>query len=169
VQDLEREVREALSSVHDPEIPPCSITDLGLVERVAVTGDRVEVDLVPTFLGCPALEAIREDAEAAVRAVAGGRAVRVRFVPSPPWTTDRITPRGRAALRSYGIAPPGDPRSSPRPVPLAAVGAAREGAPCPFCGSRRTEVESAYGPTLCRTVQFCRSCRNPFEAFRPKG
>ncbi len=163
---LERDVWATLEGVHDPEIPPCSITDLGIVERVAVTDDAVEVDLLPTFAGCPALDVIREDTEAAVRASADGRDVRVRFVFNPPWTSDRITAEGHVALRSYGITPPGA-SGGPVVIPLASL-ARSEGTPCPFCGSRSTVLESAFGPTLCRTTHFCRACRNPFEGFKPK-
>jgi ring-1,2-phenylacetyl-CoA epoxidase subunit PaaD len=159
----ERAVWLALDEVHDPEIPPCSITDLGIVERIRISDEVIEVDLLPTFAGCPALDVIRQDAEAAVRAVAGHRGAIVRFVYAPPWTSDRITEKGRAALREYGVTPPGGAF-----IPLAAL--TRTGAPatCPFCGSDRTEMESAFGPTLCRSTHYCRSCRNPFEAFKPK-
>src|SRR5437867_8703822 len=88
---LERQIWAALSEVRDPEIPPCSITDLGIVERVSLTADTLEVELLPTFAGCPALDAIREDAEAAVRPLAEGRDVRVRFVYAPPWTDRKST------------------------------------------------------------------------------
>ncbi|MBI4259143.1 MAG: phenylacetate-CoA oxygenase subunit PaaJ [Actinobacteria bacterium] len=159
---------EALSGVHDPEIPPLPITDLGIVERVTVEDDAVHVALLPTFSGCPALDVIAEDVEAAVRAVAGRRPVTVRFVHSPPWTSDRITPAGREALRSYGLTPPGEGGSAPAFVPLAALSGARGTSACPFCGSDDTVLESAFGPTLCRSTHFCRSCRNPFEAFKPK-
>ncbi len=96
---VELRVWEALAGVHDPEIPPLAITDLGIVEAVRVSPDRVEVDLLPTFVGCPALDVIREDVEAAARDAAEGREVRVRFVYAPPWTSDRITPAGREASR----------------------------------------------------------------------
>jgi ring-1,2-phenylacetyl-CoA epoxidase subunit PaaD len=167
-RELEAAVWEALATVHDPEIPPCSITDLGIVAEVRATEDAVEVDLLPTFAGCPALDVIREDTEHAVRSVAGNRATQVRFVFSPPWTSDRITEAGRQALRSYGITPP-DGRNPRDPVviPLAAL-LPTEGATCPFCGSANTRMESAFGPTLCRATHFCRACRNPFEAFKPK-
>lgn len=160
----------ALSGVHDPEIPPLSITDLGIVERVQITEGAVEVDLLPTFSGCPALDVIREDAEAALRTVAGGRDVRVRFSFSPPWTSDRITPEGREALRRYGLTPPGRAGAGGRAfVPLSAVDRGRPGgAACPFCGSEDSVLESAFGVTLCRSTHFCRACRNPFEAFKPK-
>jgi len=147
------EVWRALAGVHDPEIPPCAITDLGIVEDVRVSDDAViEVDLLPTFAGCPALDVIREDCETAVAAAVPGHDVRVRFVVSPPWTSDRITPAGREALRTYGVAPASgdEPRG------------------CPFCGSRNTLQESQFGPTLCRATHYCEACRNPFEAFKPK-
>jgi ring-1,2-phenylacetyl-CoA epoxidase subunit PaaD len=165
--ELAASVWKALGAVRDPEIPPCAITDLGIVEAVRTPSGAVEVDLLPTFAGCPALDVIREDVEAAVAPVAGGREIRVRFVVSPPWTSDRITPAGREAMRSYGLTPP--PAGGRVVVPLTSVGrAGAEGVACPFCGSRETMQESAFGPTLCRSTHYCRSCRNPFEAFKPK-
>jgi ring-1,2-phenylacetyl-CoA epoxidase subunit PaaD len=162
----ERAVWDALAEVHDPEIPPCSITDLGIVESVRVFDDSVEVDLLPTFAGCPALDVIRQDVQMALAAVAGGRVTKVRFVYSPPWTSDRITDEGRAALQEYGITPPG---SGGAFIPLASLDRVHGSVACPFCGSNQTVLESAFGPTLCRSTHYCRSCRNPFEAFKPKG
>ena len=162
---VELAVWEALARVHDPEIPPLPITELGIVERVTVDDAAVEVELLPTFAGCPALDVIREDVERAAREVAGEREVRVRFVYSPPWTSDRITPVGREALRSYGLMPPG---AGGIFVPLASLSRPEGAVPCPFCGSDDTVLESAYGPTLCRTTHFCRACRNPFEGFKSK-
>jgi ring-1,2-phenylacetyl-CoA epoxidase subunit PaaD len=166
--ELERTVWGALAEVHDPEIPPCSIIDLGIVEGVHVSDDAIDIDLLPTFAGCPALDVIRQDSEAAVQRVAANREVTVRFVYKPPWTSDRITPEGHRALTAYGIAPPGDGDGGGHVlIPLAAL-LPSEGARCPFCGSANTVMESAFGATLCRTTHFCRACRNPFEAFKPK-
>ena len=168
---LERRVWEAVAAVHDPEIPPCSIVDLGIVERAEVMDSRIEVDLLPTFAGCPALDVIEADVRAAIHGVAGGREVRVRFIYSPPWTSNRITEQGREALRAYGVTPP-DVSSKPVGhqafVPLTALQATTPPLTCPFCGSRQTVPESAFGPTLCRTIHFCQACRNPFEGFKPK-
>jgi len=149
---VETAVRDALARVKDPEIPVCSITQLGLVERVEVTESTVDVTLLPTFVGCPALEEIRTDAERAAREAAPGHAVRVRFSLSTPWTTDRITDSGREALRTFGIAPP-----------LLQIAVS-----CPHCGSRDTTIEADFGPTPCRTIRYCNTCRNPFEGFKPK-
>jgi len=157
VSAIEVVVREAVARVKDPEIPVCTIGDLGLIETIEVSDDAVDVTLLPTFVGCPALEEIRADAETAARDAAGGRTVRVRFTLATPWTTDRITEAGREALRTFGIAPPGEAR-----VLQIAV-------PCPNCGSRDTALESSFGPTKCRTIRYCNACRNPFEGFKPKG
>ncbi len=163
--DIERSIRTALDGVTDPEIPACSITDLGMVERVAVRVDAIEVDLLPTFVGCPAQDLIGADVTQAVRAVAEDLEVRVRFVLDPPWTTDRITARGRERLREVGIAPHWDRPAGLVAVPLMAT----SGVPCPFCGSAETVMESSWGPTPCRAQHWCRSCRNPFEGFKEKS
>jgi ring-1,2-phenylacetyl-CoA epoxidase subunit PaaD len=152
VNPIETAVRDALSGVKDPEIPVCTIEDLGLIERVEVGRDSVEVTLLPTFVGCPALEEIRADAEQAVRDAVPGREVRVRFTLETPWTTDRITEAGREALRTFGIAPP-----------LLQIKL-----PCPNCGSLDTTIEAPFGPTPCRTIRYCNGCRNPFEGFKTK-
>ncbi|MBX6349894.1 MAG: phenylacetate-CoA oxygenase subunit PaaJ [Clostridia bacterium] len=155
-EGLVERVREALATVHDPEIPSVSIVDLGLVETVrADEAGRVEVELLPTFTGCPALDIIALEAERAVRATPGVRSAEVRFVLHPAWTTDRISPEGRRRLREFGIAPPAP--SAARPAPDVA---------CPFCGSKDTVVESAFGPTRCRSIYYCRACRNPFEKIK---
>ena len=165
-QALELAAWDALSAVHDPEIPPVSITDLGIVDRIVVSDEAVEIDLLPTFAGCPALDVIKEDCEQAVRDVVAPREVRVRFVYTKAWTSDRITPEGQEAMRSYGLTPPGH---GPVFVPLTMTRRVAGVAMCPFCGSADTVQDSAFGPTLCRSTHFCRACRNPFEAFKPKG
>jgi ring-1,2-phenylacetyl-CoA epoxidase subunit PaaD len=169
---LERRVWEAVAAVHDPEIPPCSIVDLGIVERVEVSASAIEVDLLPTFSGCPALDVIEADVRAALEAVADDKDVLVRFVYSPPWTSDRITEEGREALEAYGLTPPDlatKPSGHRAFVPLTALQEAAPPLICPFCGSRQTVLESQFGPTLCRTIHFCQACRNPFEGFKPKA
>jgi ring-1,2-phenylacetyl-CoA epoxidase subunit PaaD len=163
-RSLESRLREALAAIPDPEIPACSIVDLGMVERVEATAQRVEVDLLPTFIGCPAKDIIGEEVERAARGVVGEREVRIRFVYDPPWTTDRITDRGKEALRSFGISPHWERGGKPVALPLLT----RAGVACPYCGSTETVTESAFGPTPCRTVHFCRRCRNPFEGFKTK-
>jgi ring-1,2-phenylacetyl-CoA epoxidase subunit PaaD len=144
-----------------------SIVDLGIVHRVEVAADdgRIRVEILPTFIGCPALELIKT--AIAERLAGFGRPVEVTATFEIPWTSERITPAGRAALLAAGIAPPGaDSADSTR---LAAGGLIdlEPRVPCPHCGSRRTRLENVFGPTQCRTIRYCADCRQPFEAIKP--
>jgi ring-1,2-phenylacetyl-CoA epoxidase subunit PaaD len=152
-------VRAALADVSDPEIPVVSIVDLGMVEDVEVAADGIRVALLPTFVGCPALDVIRAAVERRLQVF--GRPVEVRFDYRVPWTSDRITPEGGAKLRASGFAPPAPSRPD-QPV-LVQLG---EPVACPNCGSRRTVLENAFGPAQCRAIHHCADCRQPFEAFK---
>jgi ring-1,2-phenylacetyl-CoA epoxidase subunit PaaD len=153
-------VRAALADVADPEIPVVSVLDLGMVETIEVGPDAIRVELLPTFVGCPALEVIRIAVE--TRLGAFGRPVDVRFGFRVPWSSDRITPQGRARLSAAGFAPP-TPTQPGLPV-LVQLGLP---VPCPNCGSKRTVLENAFGPTQCRAIHHCTDCRQPFERFKP--
>jgi ring-1,2-phenylacetyl-CoA epoxidase subunit PaaD len=160
----ETAVREALAKVMDPELPVLSVVDLGIVHRVEVApGDGpIRVEILPTFVGCPALELIKTNI--ALRLGAFGRPVVVTATFEVPWTSERISPEGRRALLDAGIAPPeGDPLgiTSGGLIDLAPR------VPCPHCGSRRTVLENVFGPTQCRTIRYCADCRQPFEAIKP--
>jgi ring-1,2-phenylacetyl-CoA epoxidase subunit PaaD len=150
----------ALAEVTDPEIPVVSLVDLGIVKSVAVEGRRVRIELTPTFMGCPALDRMRADLAEAVERVGGEPQVDV--VLDDSWSTDRITPEGREKLREAGFAPP-----APRPAgPLQLVELQRGSFRCPYCGSTETRLENLFGPTPCRSIRYCESCRQPFEQFK---
>jgi ring-1,2-phenylacetyl-CoA epoxidase subunit PaaD len=158
-------VLAALHEVADPEIPAVSIVELGMIEGVQVDRTGIRVELVPTFVGCPAIELIRSNVEDRLSRFC--RPVRVEVTWDTPWSSDRISPSGRAKLRRSGFAPP--PRLRPgRALPMV-DGNVVDLAPvaCPYCGSRRTRLESVFGPTQCRSVRYCADCRQPFEAFKP--
>ena len=150
----------ALDEIPDPEIPVISLVDLGVVRDVQVDGDRVHVEFTPTFLGCPALEVMRDRMTEAIEGLGGEAEVEV--VADDSWSTDRITPEGREKLRAAGFAPP-VPRTAetPRLVQLER-GAFR----CPYCGSTDTKLENIFGPTPCRSLRYCNACRQPFEQFK---
>ena len=158
----ETEVWEALAEVPDPEIPVVSVVDLGLVHRVELDGGRLRVELLPTFVGCPALELIRRSV--ADRLAGMATEVEVEMTFAAPWTSDRITAEGRRKLHDSGFAPPG-PAPSPD-GPLFATITTRPRAACPWCGSDDTALENLFGPTLCRTLFWCNRCRQPFEQFK---
>jgi ring-1,2-phenylacetyl-CoA epoxidase subunit PaaD len=165
VRTLTREaVWEALAEVPDPEIPVVSVVDLGLVHSVELDGERLRVELLPTFVGCPALELIRRSVADRLAGMAPRVEVEMTF--AVPWTSDRITPDGRRKLRQSGFAPPGPAAVAGDARPLFATIAMRPTATCPWCGSADTALENLFGPTLCRTVFWCNHCRQPFEQFK---
>jgi ring-1,2-phenylacetyl-CoA epoxidase subunit PaaD len=158
-------VLAALEGVADPEIPAVSIVELGMIGEVEVGSDRIHVELVPTFVGCPAIETIRSAVED--RLSAFHRAVDVEISWATPWSSDRISPAGRAKLRRSGFAPP-PPARTGRALPMLELSAAAaDPVTCPYCGSRNTTLESLFGPTQCRSIRHCADCRQPFEAFKP--
>lgn len=151
-----------LDEIPDPEIPGVSIVELGMIGRVEVTPDEIAVELLPTFVGCPALEIIRRSIASQLEGL--GREVRVEVSFATPWSSDRISAAGREKLRAAGFAPPAPVRPG-RLLPM--LDAAAAPVACPYCGSLRTTLENAFGPTQCRSIRHCADCRQPFEAFKP--
>lgn len=164
----EAAVWAALAEIPDPEIPAISLVDLGVIgsvsfERSRTGEDRLRVELLPTFVGCPAIEVMRMQIGERLRSLRLADEVVVEVGYSVPWTSNRITQAGRDALRSSGFAPPQQ------------IGASFDGealtvlplVACPYCASRNTSLENPFGPTLCRAIYHCADCRQPFEAFKP--
>jgi ring-1,2-phenylacetyl-CoA epoxidase subunit PaaD len=158
VTDLLERARAAAASVTDPELPPLTVDDLGILREVRLDNGTVEVAITPTYSGCPAMREIADAIEQAVRD-AGVEKVRVRHVLMPAWTTDWLTDVARAKLLALGIVPPEPGQATDtlfeRPV-LA----------CPRCHSTNTERISAFGSTACKALHRCLNCREPFEAFK---
>lgn len=168
--DLTARVWDLLQTVHDPEIPTISVVDLGIVHHVEATPARVRVEILPTFVGCPALDVMRETIQARLLETGLAPEVSVGVSFAEPWSSDRITPTGHAALRAAGFAPPAEAPSftADDAVDLNPLGRLRPPlVPCPHCGSRNTLLENRFGPTLCRSIYYCNNCRQPFEAFKP--
>ncbi|KAF0816636.1 1,2-phenylacetyl-CoA epoxidase, subunit D [Bacillus sp. ZZV12-4809] len=148
---------EALHNVKDPEIDTISIVDLGMVEQIMVEGHLVLIKLLPTFMGCPALDIIRKNVVAELDKTGSFEKIEVQFIYHPPWTSDRVTETGRIKLKEFGIAPP----------PKFIDETAEWHVDCPFCGSAYTTMDNLFGPTACRSILYCKSCKNPFEAMKP--
>jgi ring-1,2-phenylacetyl-CoA epoxidase subunit PaaD len=167
---VEAQVWDALEEILDPEIPVVSLVDLGVIRSVDVENGHVRIEFTPTFLGCPALEFMKRAIEEKVPGA------EVTVITDDSWSTDKITAAGREKLRAAGFAPP-----APRPLagqepPLGVGGSAATAASlvqlqaqvhkCPYCGSTETRLENLFGPTPCRSLRYCESCRQPFEQFK---
>lgn len=146
-------------SIVDPEIPVLTVADLGVLRRVQVHEDgSVDVDITPTYSGCPAIAAMSTDIRSAL-AAAGHPQSRVHTVLSPAWTTDDMTDTARDMLQRFGIAPPG-PVAEAGPVTLTL------GVRCPQCGSTRTSQSTRFGSTSCKSMWVCADCCEPFDHFK---
>ena len=155
----ESEVRAAVEAVRDPELPVLTLADLGVLRAVRLEGDRVRVEITPTYVACPAMGTIKADVRRAVTQL--GLEADLQVVLSPPWHPGLITPRGRERLAAAGIVPP---RSGPDgPTDLGMPGQVVR---CPRCGSDETRVVSERGPTPCTAIHVCRACAEPFERVR---
>lgn len=157
----------ALAAIPDPEIPSISLVDLGVIRGFAFEsrpagGELLSVELLPTFVGCPAVEVMRDQIGEQLRQLHIADEVKVNISFAEPWTSDRITPAGREALRVSGFAPPVHIGSTFAGEMLTVLPVAT----CPYCASRNTTLENVFGPTLCRAIYHCGDCRQPFEAFK---
>jgi ring-1,2-phenylacetyl-CoA epoxidase subunit PaaD len=156
----EEQVWEALAEIPDPEIPVISLVELGVIRGIEVENERVRVDFTPTFLGCPAVEVMQTAMAERIRAL--GAEPEVHVLADDSWSTDRITPEGREKLREAGFAPPA-PREAGAPTLVQLQSQAFR---CPYCGSSDTTLENIFGPTPCRSLRYCKACRQPFEQFK---
>jgi ring-1,2-phenylacetyl-CoA epoxidase subunit PaaD len=149
------------AEVTDPEMPMLTLEDLGVLRGVEEHEGHVDVAITPTYSGCPAMATMRDDLVHRLRD-AGYDDVRVRVELTPAWSSDWITPRGRAALAEHGISPPGAAPRSGGPVALT-LAPTRRAIACPRCGSAAVELTSEFGPTACKALYRCTDCREPFE------
>ncbi len=151
---------EVAATVLDPEVPVLTIEDLGVLRSAELIDGRAHVTITPTYSGCPAMDAIREDVATALEA-AGFSEPRVELVLAPAWTTDWMSAEGRRKLEEYGIAPPsGRAAVSSGPIRLALS------VKCPQCGSLDTRETSRFGSTSCKALYTCNACQEPFDYFK---
>ncbi|PLC49258.1 phenylacetate-CoA oxygenase subunit PaaJ [Pollutimonas subterranea] len=151
-----------LTGVPDPEIPVLSVVDLGLIRRIGWDGSTCVVTITPTYSGCPAMHEISADITSTLQAH-GIEDVRIETQLSPAWTTDWMTPEGHAALKGYGIAPPGEKAINISGITRRATDVV---VPCPLCGSNHTRLVSHFGSTSCKALYRCNDCREPFDYFK---
>jgi len=159
------EIWNWLSEIADPEIPALSIVDLGIVRDAewSSDGEELTVAITPTYSGCPAIEVIADEIRSSLEE-RGVHRLRLETRLSPAWTTDWMTEEAKERLRAYGIAPP-----SARLIAATDIAPSAhndEQIVCPRCGSDATELVSRFSSTACKALYKCRSCLEPFDAFK---
>jgi ring-1,2-phenylacetyl-CoA epoxidase subunit PaaD len=154
------QVRAWLDEVKDPEIPVLSLLDLGVITQIAIEeGPKVKIVMTPTFSGCPAMDMMRSDVEQCLEKY-GIEDYEVKITFDEPWNSNKISEKGRKALKEFGLAPP------PRDTLIVDLDIL-EHVTCPYCESDNTELKSPFGPTLCRSLHYCHNCKQAFEQFKP--
>ncbi|MDQ0767960.1 ring-1,2-phenylacetyl-CoA epoxidase subunit PaaD [Pseudarthrobacter defluvii] len=150
------------ATVCDPEIPVLTIADLGILRNVEVQDNHVTVTITPTYSGCPAMDAIRDDLYTAFKKE-GYQDVHVDLVLAPAWTTDWMTEAGKQKLQQYGIAPPtGNSKAGGHSGPIRLSLAVK----CPQCNSLNTKELTRFGSTSCKALYVCQDCKEPFDYFK---
>jgi len=154
------EIRELLQQVKDPEIPTISLIELGVIDDINIdAAGKIQVTLIPTFSGCPAINWMQSDTMLTLKN-AGYENVEVMVDSTRSWSSDRITEKGRQHLMDFGLSPP--PLQTGQSLENDLMGAT-----CPNCRSQNTELKSPFGPTLCRAIHYCNDCHETFEQFKP--
>lgn len=156
---MNEKILNILEEVKDPEIPALSVVDMGIIRDIR-ENDHLEVDITPTYTGCPAMDRIESDIVEKLHEK-GYADVKINTVLSPPWTTDWISEDGMRRLEEFGIAPPvkgtADKRTLFQEAPKPR---------CPYCKSEDTAMISAFGSTACKAQYKCKNCQEPFDYFK---
>ena len=158
-QHIQESLISILDKVSDPEIPVLTILDMGVVREAVEVNGLVIVKITPTYSGCPAMDVIGDDLEAAFAKI--GMTTKVQLVSAPAWTTDWISEGGKRKMEEYGIASPLDETADKD----ALLGNARV-VKCTNCGSRNTHLVSQFGSTACKALFKCDDCLEPFDYFK---
>jgi ring-1,2-phenylacetyl-CoA epoxidase subunit PaaD len=153
-----KDIFDWLEDVKDPEIPVLSLVDLGVITKVAINQNKVFIEMTPTFVGCPALDMMKtEIAERLKKEGIDQIEIEVNF--REPWSSDKISEKGKKALKEFGLAPPPDNNLFDLDF--------LEHVACPRCGNTNTDLKNTFGPTLCRSIHYCNDCKEAFEQFKP--
>lgn len=158
-QNIPPAVYKLLEQVTDPEIPVLTIIDLGIINLIEINNKTINIELMPTYTGCPAMDVLQEDITKSFET--SGYKVKIKLVLSPAWTSDRISQKGRAALKAYGIAPPAEATTD-----KAALLNGAKVIACTNCGSTNTQLVSQFGSTACKALFKCLDCLEPFDYFK---
>jgi len=156
----EEEILLILDEVKDPEIPVISLVDLGVITNIAINKEHVHVTMTPTFIGCPAIDYMKNDiVDILNKHGITNNEVTVSLKDS--WNSDKLTAKGRKALKEFGLAPPAVHNNVIEDLDIL------ENVECPNCESNNTLLKSPFGPTLCRSLHHCNNCGEAFESFKP--
>ncbi len=158
--DTIKKIWKLLEQVPDPEIPVLSVVDLGVVRKVNLNNDEIEITITPTYSGCPAMNQFEDDIKSYLQKN-GFQKVIIKTIYSPAWTSDWLTEKAKEKLEQYGIAPPVE-KTTDKHFILGKQPTVR----CPQCKSTNTKMISQFGSTACKALYQCNDCKEPFDYFK---
>lgn len=159
-EKLKAKILELLQDVKDPEMPFISVVDLGIISNVVIQENgRILIKMTPTFVGCPAIEYMKNDIRETV-IKAGFPDTTVEVDKKERWNSNKVTEKGKEQLKKFGLSAPRKHCGTISETDL-------EEAECPLCSGTNTELISPFGPTLCRALFYCNDCKQGFEQFKP--
>jgi len=144
-----KKIWEILDNVYDPELPGLTIWDLGILQDIQLTENKYTIVVTPTYSGCPAVDQINSDIKTEL-AKFDLDDVKVEVTLTPAWSTEMMSPEGKAHLQSINIAPPDE----------------NDKVICPICKSENTQVISQFGSTACKSLYQCKNCSEAFDYFK---
>jgi ring-1,2-phenylacetyl-CoA epoxidase subunit PaaD len=152
-------ISELLNEIPDPEVPAISIIELGVVRSLNWENNVLQIQITPTYSGCPAMFAIEDDIKNKLQEN-GIQHFNIKTIHFPAWTTDWLSDETKNKLKAYGISPPQNSSQlkHQRPDEVAVA--------CPFCNSSQTTLTSWFGSTACKALYYCNGCQQPFEHFK---
>jgi len=156
----EKDIFSFLEEIPDPEIPVISIVELGVIRTVKTDNNAVEIEITPTYSGCPALKQMEDDIVSVLKSK-GIEKVSLKTIYTPAWTTDWLSDVAREKLRKYGIAPP-DGTTNDKSILMGKEKQIK----CPRCSSQNTVLVSQFGSTACKALYKCKDCLEPFDYFK---
>jgi FeS assembly SUF system protein len=96
--DLREKVIQALKTVYDPEIP-VDIYELGLIYEISVYPvNNVFILMTLTSPSCPSAEAIPNEAEQRIKAIAGVNDVKIELTFDPPYSQEMMSEAAKLEL-----------------------------------------------------------------------
>ena len=153
---VDQKISRIVSQIVDPEIPYLTIKELGILREVQQKDSHITVVIAPTYLACPATDAIEEEIIGKLKDE-GFFKVDVLRQFKPSWTTDWITKAGREKMRRFGVNPPETTSEAKCGV---------KDPRCPKCGACESESLNDVSGTVCKSLFRCLICRETFEHFK---
>ena len=95
--ELEKKIIEEIKKIYDPEIP-VNIYDLGLIYKIQVSNDNVDIDMTLTSPNCPVAESLPNFVKDNILKIDGIKDVDLKLVWDPPWTKDKMSEAAKLEL-----------------------------------------------------------------------